>query len=92
MLKFSVINPIKLKTQRGLEVFPSGAVIFPKKVEPLLKLLEAGRIKPAQSCPICKSYRWWLSIHGSLVCGLCHPPASEGIVKMYFYERSIRQS
>jgi uncharacterized protein DUF3631/bifunctional DNA primase/polymerase-like protein/primase-like protein len=28
-------------------------------------------------CSACKQSRWWISIHGARVCGVCHPPASE---------------
>ena len=31
-------------------------------------------------CYACKTSRFWLSIHGVIVCGLCHPPASPDLV------------
>ena len=33
------------------------------------------------SCYACKQSRWWISIHGARVCGVCHPPASEFLVR-----------
>src|SRR5262245_13487184 len=32
-------------------------------------------------CPACRRYAWWLSIHGMVVCGRCHPPASSELVR-----------
>ena len=31
-------------------------------------------------CHACKSTRFWRSIHGPVVCGVCHPPASPSLV------------
>ena len=32
-------------------------------------------------CHACKSIRFWRSIHGPVVCGVCHPPAGPDLVK-----------
>jgi len=32
------------------------------------------------ACFACKSTHFWLSVHGSLVCGVCHPPADPSLV------------
>jgi len=32
-------------------------------------------------CCRCKSRRFWRSVHGSVVCGTCHPPASPELVE-----------
>ncbi len=31
-------------------------------------------------CAVCHRRAWWRSIHGALVCGVCHPPASAELV------------
>lgn len=31
-------------------------------------------------CYSCKSSRFWRSIHGPIVCGICHPPATPELV------------
>lgn len=31
-------------------------------------------------CYVCKGRRFWLSVHGVLVCARCHPPASPKLV------------
>ena len=31
-------------------------------------------------CYACHERRFWLSIHGVMVCGLCHPPGSPDLV------------
>ncbi|MGD0658833.1 MAG: hypothetical protein ABSD38_12270 [Syntrophorhabdales bacterium] len=46
-------------------------------------LLKAGKIAEVKPCPSCHEFAWWLSIHGVLVCGLCHPPASPALVKRW---------
>ena len=44
------------------------------------------RLDPAQGatgrkhCRACHGTRFWLSIHGVTVCGICHPPASSNLV------------
>jgi hypothetical protein len=44
-------------------------------------LLAAGKIAEIDPCPNCHEYAWWLSIHGVLVCGCCHPPMPGTIKK-----------
>jgi hypothetical protein len=34
-------------------------------------------------CPYSRHRRFWLSIHGVTVCGLCHPPAHGGLVSRW---------
>lgn len=46
-------------------------------------LLEAGKITEIRACHICHTFSWWFSINRVLVCGVCHPPASEGLVKRW---------
>ena len=41
-----------------------------------------GKIAELQHCPICGAFSWWLSLHGVLICGVCHPPMS-GTVKKW---------
>jgi hypothetical protein len=40
--------------------------------------------KPSQWCPLYAHRRGWRSIYGShLICGKCHPPASEAVVDVW---------
>jgi hypothetical protein len=34
----------------------------------------------ASGCYTCKATRFWESIHGAVICGVCHPPANTGLV------------
>jgi hypothetical protein len=38
-------------------------------------LVRSGKIAELRNCHICGEYAWWLSAHGALACGVCHPPA-----------------
>jgi hypothetical protein len=37
-------------------------------------------VGPVEPCRICGATRYWRSIHGPVVCGTCHPPASPDLV------------
>ena len=48
----------------------------------LARLREERGASPARVvCYACKSSRFWRSIHGRIVCAVCHPPASPELVK-----------
>lgn len=49
-------------------------------------LLEAGKITELGECHACHEYAWWLSIHGVLVCGVCHPLATPDLAKRWIGE------
>jgi hypothetical protein len=34
-------------------------------------------------CAACGRQAWWRSVHGLLVCGACHPPASPEFVARF---------
>ena len=34
-------------------------------------------------CRACRERRWWLSIYGVVVCGVCHPPAAPRLVERW---------
>ena len=36
-------------------------------------------------CPACKGHLWWHSVHGSVICAQCHPPASPALVKSWWW-------
>ncbi len=38
-------------------------------------------------CFACHERRFWLSIHGVTICGLCHPPADEKLVAAWIESR-----
>ena len=51
----------------------------------ILSVLADSETGDAQSalvspCRSCHGTRFWLSIHGVIVCGLCHPPGSPDLV------------
>jgi len=50
-------------------------------------LLVAGQIAELKACHICQTFAWWLSIHGALVCGVCHPPVACALVKRWIGDR-----
>ena len=35
---------------------------------------------PRLRCFACRESRFWVSVHGVTVCGICHPPASSNLV------------
>lgn len=37
--------------------------------------------RPSDVCIACKTPRFWRSIHGPIVCAVCHPPPAEELVK-----------
>lgn len=46
-------------------------------------LLRAGKIRELRACHVCHADPWWLSVHGVLVCGACHPPPAPDLVKRW---------
>ncbi len=44
-------------------------------------LPRAQVIEALSPCPVCHENAWWLSTHGVLVCGVCHPPAVGALKK-----------
>lgn len=49
-----------------------------------LPILYSGHLTPAEHCPRCHEYRWWVSDHGGVHCGNCTTPADINIVKLWF--------
>lgn len=43
--------------------------------------LTRGSTAKADACFACQGTRRWVSIHGVVVCGECHPPACASLVK-----------
>ena len=83
-------NRLRIKTPSGdIRAFNPGDEFTAKNIDGLIGLLEAGRIVPAGPCPICKTYDYWLSIHGALVCNVCHPAIAKA-VKLRMIERDSR--
>ena len=53
----------------------------------IVSLADTGENFPEiRACHICHEFAWWLSTHGVLVCGVCHPPARPGLVKKWIGE------
>ncbi len=57
----------------------SGNPFTPKSGETVRNGIEVT--EPVLPCHICHEYAWWLSIHGVLVCGVCHPPKPTTVKK-----------
>jgi len=88
--KFVVTDTIRKRTSKGVVELQPGDAFTPKKIEAVRGLIESGKARPARPCHICRAYRWWLSIYGALVCGYCHPPASEELVKVWISNEEQR--
>jgi hypothetical protein len=41
-------------------------------------------LRPHGTCFACGGSRWWVSAHGAVVCGTCHPPADPELVARWF--------
>ncbi|HOK32545.1 MAG TPA: hypothetical protein PKX69_10730, partial [Limnochordia bacterium] len=48
--------------------------------KPALVALFKERARP-DVCRVCHSAKWWIGKHGGRVCGVCHPPADDSLVK-----------
>lgn len=46
----------------------------------LEKVSGAGPGPGEGACGTCGRQQWWLSVHGAVVCGVCHPPATRALV------------
>jgi ssDNA-binding Zn-finger/Zn-ribbon topoisomerase 1 len=77
MTVYTVEEPFRAKTG---EIRKGQVIAMPE--DKADRLLKAGKIAEVKPCPNCNEYAWWLSIHGVLVCGVCHPPVS-GTVKKW---------
>jgi hypothetical protein len=38
---------------------------------------------PERRCRLCRTCVPWLSVHGVIVCGTCHPPAGEEVLRRW---------
>ena len=54
---------------------------FPTNQEPAYQSIEI----PTKSCFACKGISFWQSIAGAVVCGRCHPPANDGLVREWIH-------
>jgi len=52
-------------------------------------LLRAGKITELEPCRVCRTFSWWLSVSGVLVCGVCHPPVSPAVVKRWIGDPEV---
>jgi hypothetical protein len=52
-------------------------------------IVEATRVfdqplgKALKPCYMCKEQNYWMSIYRAVICGTCHPPASDRIVQRW---------
>ncbi len=49
----------------------------------LLRSRQAFEQQPPRVCACCGGHRFWLSIHDSRVCAVCHPPRHERLVRAW---------
>jgi hypothetical protein len=40
---------------------------------------------PTKRCYSCRSYIFWKSVHGAVICAACHPPANRQLVKEWLW-------
>jgi hypothetical protein len=40
---------------------------------------------PFERCRACRSWLFWVSIHGAVMCSTCHPPANPDLVRRWFW-------
>lgn len=76
-------NDIASFVKRGyleLVVNKTTKQILNEFVECAREYFEYSTLEP---CNACKEKKYWLSIHGAVVCGVCHPPASKNLVKRW---------
>lgn len=43
-----------------------------------------------EPCYACGSRLFWHSIYGAVICWICHPPASESLVKSLLYDGQMK--
>ncbi len=81
----------------GVQVRAQGAALLVEAAAPppaeVLALVEAlkrcklealAHLSPWPGpCITCRETCWWLSVHGQIVCGLCHPPAYPELVRAW---------
>jgi hypothetical protein len=52
-------------------------------IEAWLEVQEREAEPEPAYCPACRQARFWVSVHGAVVCGICHPPASPRLVERW---------
>jgi hypothetical protein len=55
---------------------------FPKECMDI-DTIKGSEIETMRACPTCDARAFWLSVHGAVICGVCHPPASSALVKRW---------
>lgn len=87
-VSFKAMRCVRIKTRLGIKTFAPGDTFTPKSMEAVKALLMSGTIEPASPCYLCREFFWWLSIHGVLICGNCHPPAVPELIKRWFSDEA----
>jgi hypothetical protein len=67
----------------SLETGESHAVYFVSGKGQTTKVSPGAASVADATCTACDRRAWWLSIHGAVVCGRCHPPASNPRVERW---------
>jgi len=73
------------KQTQASELEPTGASQLEpqkKKNDQVDRQKRTGLNEPMspKMCSVCGSCRWWVSIYGVRICGVCHPPANPDLV------------
>ncbi len=68
-VRLEVGKPVELPPERARKLLrkASGKV---RAVSPI----------PSGACRACGKSRYWLSVHDTLICGICHPPADSSLI------------
>ena len=82
---------LKFKTRNGVIEIRPGQAFRPADPQKLIKAGLAIPVvdqvgnpfwqRPDGTCYACHGREAWLSVHGILICGRCHPPATPALVK-----------
>lgn len=68
------VKAVKIKGKALRVVGPPGSLTAIKENRTFLQALISCL------CPNCGLIDWWLSVHGQVACGICHPPADPSLV------------
>lgn len=55
------------------------------------KLAKPAWMNEQGFCSMCRNQSVWLSVHGVLICGACHPPATSHVLTRVLDSQEIQQ-
>lgn len=81
-MTYLVKADFRAKTGQGETELEEGRLITMNEAR-AERLVKVGKIEKLENCHTCHTFSWWISIHGVLVCGVCHPSARPDLVKRW---------